>query len=103
MWGFGMRNAMVSGYLAAKSIIEKKDYEILAKEYFKNKLKASVVNRYLWDNFSKGNYVYILNKIKKSKNILNLLKSYWNYNILQRIIFPFALAHCKKEYPKLDF
>src|SRR3989304_1869758 len=32
LWGFGMRYAMISGYLAARGIIENKDYEALIRD-----------------------------------------------------------------------
>lgn len=50
LWGFGMRNAITSGFLAAQSIINDTDYVKAAENYFNKKLKASMVNRYIWKN-----------------------------------------------------
>ena len=38
LWGFGMRYAMISGYLAALSIIENKNYKRLIKKSISKRL-----------------------------------------------------------------
>jgi flavin-dependent dehydrogenase len=99
LWGFGMRFAVTSGYLAAQSIINNEDYEQIAKKHFENKLKASLVNRYLWEEVaSKNDYsllIYLAEFVKK------ILHSMHNYNLLQRVAYPMASYHLKKKYPKL--
>jgi flavin-dependent dehydrogenase len=102
MWGFGIRNALTSGYLAAKSIIENEDYEKIARAFFKNRLKASVVNRYLWIKNGERDYTWLLNKLERQKDVLKLLRSFYNFNLLQRILYPIALNYCRKEYPNLN-
>lgn len=101
LWGFGMRYAFASGFLAAQSIIRGEDYEKNAKEKFSNKLKASLVNRFLWEKASFGNYAFLIDGLKKSKNLFNSLYSLHNYNFWQKIIYPFALFYARKKYPNL--
>jgi len=96
--GFGMRFAMESGYLAAQSIIHNFDYEKAAKKKFTNRLKAGMVNRYLWEKFNKRIYSLMINHPKSGKN---LLCSMSNFNLVQRMIYPFALSYLKKKYPML--
>ena len=99
LWGFGMRYAVASGYLAAQSIINNEDCEKRAKEYFRNKLKASVVNRYLWEKaISRKNYSFMVDHAELVKKELYSIN---NYNLLRRIIYPIALPCLKKKYPKL--
>lgn len=99
LWGFGMRYAVASGYLAAQSIINNEDYEKKAKEYFRNKLKASVVNRYLWEKvISRKNYLFMIDHAEFVKNKLYSIN---NYSPLRRMIYPVALSYLKKKYPKL--
>jgi len=98
LWGFGIRNALFSGYLAAKSIVENKDYNELAKKYFKRRLKASLVNRYFWEKFGIKNYDYILGKIHNIKDPLNYLYSFYNYNFIQKVFYPIAINYCRKKY-----
>jgi flavin-dependent dehydrogenase len=97
-WGFGMRHAFTSGYLAAQSIINNKNYEQNAKNHFKNKLKASVVNRYLWENilYKKDYALFINNAELVKKNLYSI----YNYNLLHKTIYPAALIHMKKKYNK---
>jgi len=99
LWGFGMRFAIRSGYLAAQSIISNKDYEKIAKKHFRNRLKAGVVNRYLWETvLCKKDYLMLINIAEfVKKNIYSM----HNYNLLQKMIYPLALFNLKKKYPKL--
>jgi len=98
LWGFGMRFAITSGYLGAQSIINNEDYEKTAKKHLRNKLKASVVNRYLWERAAKKDYSFIINNAQFVKKNLY---SMHNYNLLQRMIYPVALSYLRKKYPKL--
>lgn len=99
LWGYGMRFAVTSGYLAAQSIISNEDYEQIAKKRFESKLKAGVVNRYIWEEVaSKKDYsfmVYFAEFVKKT------LYSMYSYNLLQKMAYPMASYHLKKKYPKL--
>ena len=59
LWGFGIRNAVKSGFIAAKSILDGedfKDYYKTAEKYFKPRLNAGVVNRFFWEKFASNNY-----------------------------------------------
>ncbi len=44
--GFGMNFAIESGYLAARAIIENKDYDKLWKKHFKRRIKTDLYRRY---------------------------------------------------------
>ena len=101
LWGFGIKSAMYSGYLASKAIIENNDYHVLASNYFKKRLKASLVNRYLWEKFGIGNYKHIIRRIHNTKDPLNYLYSFHNYNFIQRLLYPFAIRYCRKKYKNL--
>ncbi|KXA89152.1 hypothetical protein AKJ62_03665, partial [candidate division MSBL1 archaeon SCGC-AAA259D14] len=96
LWGFGIKKALISGYLAAKSLIEKKDYQKIARDYFKDKLKASLVNRFLWEYFGFHDYSFILNVLENADDPLEFLFSFHNFNFLQRMLYPLASYHVKK-------
>lgn len=49
LFGLAIRRSMLSGYLAAKSIIENSDYDALWKKEFETQLKAGIVNRFLYE------------------------------------------------------
>jgi flavin-dependent dehydrogenase len=101
LWGFGIKIAITSGFLAAKSIINNENYEKLAKKYFRRKLNAGIVNRFIWEKLVINNPSFFLDRIYNSKNILNRLYSFYNFNIFQRLIYPYALKYIKKTYKKL--
>jgi flavin-dependent dehydrogenase len=44
--GFGMNYALESGYLAAKALLEGKDYDRMWKEQFKSRIKTDLFRRY---------------------------------------------------------
>jgi len=99
LWGFGMRYAITSGYLAAQSIISGGDYEKTTKSYFENKLKASAVNRYLWEKAAGiKNYSFLINCAGIVKN---KLYSASDFNLARRMIYPVALSYLRRKYPKL--
>lgn len=55
-WGFGMRHAMESGFLAARAIIERQDYWRLAKHEIIPWVKSSWANRYIMEKLGdRGN------------------------------------------------
>lgn len=101
LWGFGIKKALASGYLAAKSLIEKKDYQKIARDYFKDKFKASLVNRFLWEYFGFHDYSFILNVLENADDPLEFLFSFHNFNFFQRVLYPLASYHVKKEYRNL--
>jgi len=101
LWGFGMRFAITSGYLAAQSIIGNRDYEEIAKQYLGDRLKAGFVNRYLWENIlSKKDYSIPISFAEFAKKHIY---SMHNYSLLQRMIYPLALLYLKKKYPGFKY
>jgi flavin-dependent dehydrogenase len=104
LWGFGIRNAVKSGFIASENIIdgkECKDYYKIAENYFKPKLNSSIVNRFIWEKFASNNYSIILNRIHNSKDPLKYLNSFYNFNFIQKLTYPFAVFYMKYRYPNL--
>ena len=100
--GFGMRTAITSGYLAARAIIENKDYEKLAKRKFSKYLKAGVVNRYVWEKIDIDNYLTAIETVKKVEDPFDFLRSIYNFGFIEKIEYPIAHQYMKKNYPNLD-
>lgn len=98
LWGFGIKSAVTSGYLAAKSIIHGKDYQKCAENFFNDKLKAGMVNRYLWERFSFLDYSFIVNMIHKADDHLKFLNYFYNAHFIHKMIYPFAKSYLKKKY-----
>lgn len=97
LWGFGIKYAIITGYLAAKSIIENKNYDQLVKKACFAPLKASLVNRWYYKCLNRRSYQFILRNMKKSKDPIMVLKKLTNYSLIHRIGFPFAKFFLRKK------
>lgn len=93
LWGFGMRYAILSGYLAAKSLIEGSDYDMLWKRELKPMLETSLINRFLFERFGHSGYRYLAKKFTKS-NPCDFLRKHYNYSFFKHLLLPVA----KKKY-----
>lgn len=93
LWGFGMRYAMVSGYLAAKSLIEGSNYDALWKRELKPMLETSLINRYLFERFGHAGYRYLTKKFAQG-NACDFLRRHYNYSFFKQLLLPLA----KREY-----
>jgi flavin-dependent dehydrogenase len=96
LWGFGMKYAMQSGYLAAKSIIENRDFYELSKGLTRY-MKISVVNRFVFKMLGNKSYRFLAKYYAGSiKNpilfVKKLHKGYW----CQKLLFPLAKIALKK-------
>jgi flavin-dependent dehydrogenase len=91
LWGFGMRYAMISGYLAALSIIENKNYKRLIKKEIGDRLKTSIVNRYLTDKYYHYVHNYIFNIVRNNPgNWMDMLYKRFNPTLYSRVLYPYA-------------
>ncbi|MFC1476556.1 NAD(P)/FAD-dependent oxidoreductase [Fibrobacterota bacterium] len=96
--GFGMRYAFQSGYLAAESIIHGFDYIAAAKKTFSRKLKACIVNRWLWETvLHPHNYSLLIDIINFTANRVD--QAPHQFNPVQWMLYPFAINYIKKQYP----
>ncbi len=66
MWGFGLRMAFHSGYLAARSIVEGADYWTLVRRQIVPLCKSSVVNRMTYDLLRTTRYRHILSSFARA-------------------------------------
>lgn len=89
LWGFGMRYAIVSGYLAAMSIIKNSDYDLLWKKELKPMLETSLVNRYLFEKFGNIGYKYIAKRFAKG-DPCDFLKYHYNQTFFKNLLLPIA-------------
>lgn len=101
LWGFGIKSAVTSGYLAARSIINGENYEKSAESYFKGKIRASLVNRYLWEKIDFMDYSFMVNRIHEAKDSLKFLNYFYNTNFIHKMIYPFAKSYLQRKYKYL--
>ena len=56
-----------------------------------------MVNRFLWEKLGGGDYSFV---IANAGLIKSLLPSMYNFNLLQRILYPVAVSRLRKEHPQ---
>ena len=91
LWGFGMRYAMVSGYLAATAIMgmEKGDYGVLLKKELLSVQRASLVNRFFYERLGNKGYKNFIGSLAKA-DAGERLRGLYNFSFLKRLVYPIA-------------
>jgi len=87
LWGFGIKYAMLSGYYAAQSIINKQDYKDLCKKNLRPKLQTSLANRFLFAHFTNYGYSFILSKLAKLDDVIPPLRKHYNQSNTKKIFY----------------
>lgn len=87
LWGFGLRYAIVSGWLAARSIIGGSDYDQLWQARLRPLLETSLVNRFLFESFGHAGYRYLTGQFA-SGNPCDYLRRHYNASLGKRLLFP---------------
>ena len=97
LWGFGMRYAMTSGYYAAKSIIEGKDFYQLCKDELLPKMKVSVVNRLLFKALNDKCYRLLMKYyVNRIKDPIEFMRKFYNPSLMKNLLFPLAKILLRK-------
>ncbi len=99
LWGFGIRYAIISGNLIAKSIIEGVDYEMLWKKEIGGLMKTSVSNRLWFSWLCKPSFKMILAILKK-RNTMKIFSVVYRPNFLSILLYPLAKCCFKKKFRK---
>ena len=96
LFGFGIRNAIVSAKLAAQSIIENRSYDDLWRARLLPHLKATLVSRTVYQglgDFSKRGFWHLTGKSARPDRFMRWL---YNFSPLHRALYPFALARLQR-------
>ena len=88
--GFGMKYAFLSGYAAAKSIMEEKDYDMVWRELVLDKQKASAANRLIYEVTGVWGHNYIANRLSHSRSPKSWLNGQYSFGWSKRFIYPFT-------------
>ncbi len=98
LYGFGMRYAMQSGFLAADSIINNYDYKKAAQKKFEKKVKIGAVNRFLTDFDEKDDYLIMRLIFSLFKDKRGLLNDVYTKGSLKILVYPLVMRYFKKKY-----
>ena len=90
LWGFGMRYAMMSGYLAAQSIISGESYERLVQEKIEKILEVSVADRLIFSMLGNRGYEKALSVVDKLEDPIAWLRKWYNPSPLKMAVFQIA-------------
>ncbi|MDL1861464.1 FAD-binding protein [Betaproteobacteria bacterium PRO7] len=93
LWGFGMRFAITSGILAARSVLEGIDYDALWRRELMPWLQASVVNRVLYERCGNAGYAWLLRAQQTAGNARRFLRWLYRPGFATRLVLPWARAH----------
>jgi flavin-dependent dehydrogenase len=101
LWGFGIRTALGSGIAAARCMLEGGDWQADAGRRFAEPLRASIVNRFLFDTLRHGRCALLM-ALFRLGGPYDLLHAMWRLSPLHRALFPVAHAYARRRYPQLD-
>ncbi len=88
LWGFGMRLAMLSGKMAGEAISGGTDYAAAARAKITPMLKASLVNRYLYEKMGNKGYRAALAKWAGDPLLSEKLKGlYLDYSFKHKLFY----------------
>ena len=91
LFGFGMRYAMTSGYLAAQSIIHDTNYDDLWKENLLPLLRTSLSNRLIYEYLGNRGYEFIAKRIATKTDLREVLRKQYNPSFWKIGLFPLTL------------
>ena len=103
LFGFGIRSAIRSGYLAAKSILQNVEYEASAYQEFYFARKAGIVCRYLYEKAShfKRGYPMLSKLVWDRSDPHWFLSRAYRFTPIHQALFPLARYAMSKRYPNI--
>lgn len=92
LWGFGMRYAMLSGNLAARTLMSgvPERYDRLWNERFGGTLRAGIANRYTFEKLGNFGYSKLLRLVGESRNVRSWLHIHYGMTFWKRLTYPIA-------------
>ncbi|MBL1319912.1 MAG: NAD(P)/FAD-dependent oxidoreductase [Methylophaga sp.] len=90
LWGFGMRLAISSGVLAAQSLLNNQNYDILWKQKLKPQMETSVVNRALFSLLGNRGYGWFLRRHIANPSLREQLRTQYHPSLYKKLLLPWA-------------
>jgi flavin-dependent dehydrogenase len=103
LWGFGIRTAMQSGYLAAQSILHQTSYPEMAQNAFHPRIKSGIVTRFLYDKAGswKSGYKIMGQLAGNRPDPGRFFQNAYKMTVIHQFIYPLARWSMQRKYPKL--
>jgi NAD(P)-binding Rossmann-like domain len=90
LWGFGIRHALHTGHLAARALDKGMDFEQLVKSEVRPLVRASLLNRALYDWAGNRTYGILIRYFASLPDLAKHLRGFYRGSILERIFGPFV-------------
>jgi flavin-dependent dehydrogenase len=102
LWGFGLRYAIVSGVLAARSLLEARDFDLLWRKEFGALQGSEVINRALFAIIGNSGYAWLFRRLERSADARRLLA--WIYRPLwpKTLLLPWARTRYRSKRLDLE-
>ncbi len=102
MWGFGIRHAFQSGYLAAAAIHQHQDFATLSEREIRPQVQASAVRRLIYDSFPGTVTRRFFRALPDTPNLSALLRRAPVAPVLLPILWPLARRHLIRQISRDD-
>ncbi|HEU5261559.1 MAG TPA: NAD(P)/FAD-dependent oxidoreductase [Gemmatimonadales bacterium] len=92
LWGFGMRYAMVSGSLAARSLVSGRpeDYDRMWGERLGGLLRTGTVNRFIYEKLGERGYIVLARWLDRAADPRASLRWLYRPSLLTKLLYPIA-------------
>jgi flavin-dependent dehydrogenase len=98
LWGFGIRTAVRSGWLAARSIIEGTDYGAAAAEALIPGIRATVVARAVWELSGRKNFELTLRFLRSRSDPVKFVRLLYTWTRGHALVYPLAVRMLGRRY-----
>lgn len=89
LWGFGLRYAMISGHLAARSLLAgaPEGYDAAWRARFGGYIKSSFVNRYFYERLGNPGYNAFLTRIEAAADAREWLRGHYAPSAWKQLLY----------------
>jgi flavin-dependent dehydrogenase len=97
LWGFGIRHALSSGYLAAQAMLTGQDWQTVAERQLRPLVRASLVNRWLYDRMPNRGYAAVIARSTRHPDLHALCRRWYHPGPLHHLLWPLAARWARRE------
>jgi FAD binding domain len=97
LWGFGIRHALNSGYLAAQTILNGDDWQSVAEAQIRPLVRASLVNRWLYDRLPNWFYAWLIRRFAAAPDLNAAVSRWYHPRAVHRLLWPIAERHFRRQ------
>jgi hypothetical protein len=97
LWGFGIRHALTSGYLAAQAILNGQDWQEVVERELRPLVRASLVNRWLFDRMPNRGYAMLVKRFATDPDLNALVGRWYRPRRLHRLLWPIVEREFRRQ------